>query len=193
MTSCIDKKYDLSEIDNDNDAIGDEFVMPLANIEIKFDELFEFDFQEIKSSETKEVEIPETFNEVYDIGSGLGDDVTDWLGENIKNISITAEIINVLPISLDIKIELLDEFGNELKSNDKSLLPQMTINSKSENTGVTSLTYEMSSEVIDNLNNASQIRVMFDQREPKVNTLSLNRNDVFKIHLSLNKEGGLKL
>jgi len=193
MTSCIDKKYDLSEIDNDNDAIGDEFVMPLANIEIKFDELFEFDFQEIKSSEIKEVEIPETFDEVYDIGSGLGDDVTDWLGENVENITITAEILNVLPISLDIKIELLDESGNELKSGGKSLLPEMTVNSNSENGGITSLSYEMSSEVIDNLNNASQIRVMFDQREPKVDTLTLNPNDVFKIHLSLKKEGGLKL
>lgn len=38
-TSCIDKDYDLSEIDTDGVVIGDEFRLPLATVTVGMSEL----------------------------------------------------------------------------------------------------------------------------------------------------------
>ena len=71
MTACVDRDYDLSDLDFDNVAIGDEnseFRIPLATVQVSMDEIaengvnIEAIFREadiwLPSSE-KEVNLPE--------------------------------------------------------------------------------------------------------------------------------------
>ena len=44
MTACVDRDYDLSDLDFDNVAIGDEnseFRIPLATVQVSMDEIAE--------------------------------------------------------------------------------------------------------------------------------------------------------
>lgn len=42
-TACVDNKYDLSDVDTDNIAIGDEWVAPLGTGEISIEKLIDFE------------------------------------------------------------------------------------------------------------------------------------------------------
>jgi len=198
LISCVDNDYDLSDIDDDNNQIGESFVVPMVNVDIKGVELF--DFSNVGSD--GKVKIPETFDKTYKIESGLGDDVTDWIGDNYNNVTLIAKVTNGLPLNvkskatkelpsnlkLKISIKLFDENENELKVNGKSLIQDMELSAGKESL----LSYKITSEVIENINRADFIKIYFEQQNvPKINSLVIDQNELFKIKLSLKKDGGL--
>jgi len=186
LISCVDNNYDLSDINDDNNQVGESFVVPVANVDIKVEELFDFD----NVGSDDKVLIPETFDKTYDVESGLGDDVTKWIGDDYEKITMIAKVTNGLPANVKLKmnIKLLDENGNELTVNGKSLMSDMEIISGEE--GI--LSYNINSKVIANLNSASDIKIDFEQlNEPKIVSLEIDPNELFKIKLSLKKDGGL--
>ena len=186
LLSCVDNDYDLSDIDDDNNQIGESFVVPIAKLNVKGDELFDFG----NVGTDGKVEIDETFYKTYKIESGLGEDVTDWIGDNDDEIIMIAKVTNKLPpnVRLKMNIKLLDENGNELTVNGESLMSNMDIISGEEGM----LSYNINSDVIENLNKASDIKVDFEQLNvPKIENLVIDPADLFKIKLSLKKDGGL--
>jgi len=198
LISCVDSNYDLSDIDDDNNQIGESFVIPMTNVDIKGVELF--DFSNVTTD--GKVEIPKTFDKTYDIKSGLGDDVTEWIGDNYDDISMIAKVTNGFPsnvtskatrelppnIMLKINIQLFDENENELKVNGKSLIQDMDLSAGKED----SLSYKITPDVIKNLNMAYYIKIYFEQQnEPKIDSLVIDKNELFKIKLSLKKDTGL--
>ena len=197
LISCVDNDYDLSDIDDDNNQIGESFVIPMANVDIKGVELFDFD----NLVSDGKVLIPETFDKTYEIESGLGDDVTDWIGDNYDKVTMIAKVTNGLPsyvkvkstnglpsnLTLKMDIKLLDKNRNELTVNGKSLIQDMELSAGNED----SLFYKITYDVIENLNMAYYIKIYFEQlNEPKIVSLEINRDDLFKIKLSLKKDGG---
>jgi len=198
LTSCVDNDYDLSDIDDENNQIGKSFVVPIANIDISASELFVFPVG--SQGETK-VEIPEVFKKKYDIKSGLGDDVTDWIGDNNNGLIMKAKITNELlsnvslkatngllsNLLLKINVKLFYGNGNELKVNGNSLIKDMILSAGKED----SLYYEITSDFIENLNRADSIKIYFEQLNiPKIDSLLVDPNELFKIKLSLKKDGG---
>ena len=198
LISCVDNDYDLSDIDDDNNQIGESFVIPMANVDIKGVELFDFD----NLGSDGKVLIPETFDKTYDIKSGLGDDVTDWIGDNYDKVTMIAKVTNGLPsnvtlkatngllpnLTLKMNIKLFDENENELKVNGKSLIQDMELSAGEED----SLSYKITPDVIKNLNMAYYIKIYFEQQNvPKIDSLEINPDELFKIKLSLKKDGGL--
>jgi len=196
LLSCVDNDYDLSDIDDDNNQIGESFVIPMANVDINGNELF--DFSNVGSD--GKVLIPKTFDKTYDIKSGLGDEVTDWIGDNYDNVTMIAKVTNGLPsnvkskatielpsnLILKMSIKLFDENENELMVNGKSLIQDMLLSAGKEDL----LSYIINSEVIENLNIASYIKTNFEQNEPIIDSLKINPDELFKIKLSLKKDGG---
>lgn len=176
LMSCVDKDFDLGDIDDSEIVFGDEFVAPIGTLELKYSELFNLPSPEMKSNPM--VTIPETFENTVAINSGFDQGIIDQL-TNSGTQFITAVVTTNLPsITLDVKIHFEG-------------LEEPVVDGEVYATATT-LKKEVTKEMLSIIANSKKLLIQFTVVEGN-RVVALDPNEKVDIVLNLYRKGGIKL
>lgn len=179
LAGCVDQKYDLNNISTDNLVFGDEFLIPLANIGIDVNELFDFP---TGSTGTVDVEVPSEFSQTFPIDEGFDTDLVDKLTGS-GSMTLFGTIENPVPVELDVQVKFVAADGTEI----------VTILDKRVKAGeTTDFSTPLTDEMLRQLSEGASVKVDFLTVDGLLHNVPLDPADMVNVDMKIKKTGGIK-
>lgn len=175
LMGCVDKDFDLGDVDDSDIVFGDEFVAPIGKLELVYSDLFDFSQAVVKS--VPMVSIPDEFEAVVAIGSGFDQGIVDLL-PNSGTQFITTKITSNLPSTM-LYVKLFFEG-----------LEEPVIEGKINPTPTT-LQKEVSKETLSAMTRSKKIIIKFSV-VGGASVVPLDPEETLTALLNLYRKGGIK-
>lgn len=179
LAGCVDEKYSLDNISTDNLVFGDEFLVPLANIGIDVNELFDFPTGAIGKVE---VEIPAEFSQTFLIDEGFDPDLVDKLTGN-GSMTLFGQVENPVPVALDVQVKFVAEDGTEIVT---------VLNERVNGGETTDFSTSLTDEMLRQLSEGVEVKVDFLTVDGLVHNVPLDPADMVNVVMKIRKTGGIK-
>lgn len=173
LMSCVDKDFDLGDVDDDGIVFGDEFVAPIGTLDIKFSDLFG-----ITGTSSAEVIVPDITEMKMAVGSGFDKGIIDQLtdgGEQSISVVIDTNLPGVT-MNVEVRFNALEE----------------AVVSGNFDSNNTTYTKKVDREMLYKIAESKEIIVTLKYVSGDRN-VTLNLNEGVKIDLTLHRKGGIKL
>lgn len=182
LSACVDKDFDLGDINTDELTFGDEFIAPIGNIELKLSDVLDFGDNRLKSGAVP-VLIPEEFSSSFNLNGGFDQGIVDALTSSGSQ-SIEAEIIHSIPnVKLLLNLSFLNGEEQTTVIKDQPL---------ASGGGKTSVSVDITKEMMAKVATAQALAIEFKVREGANQSVMLDPNDAIIVNLKLKRKGGLK-
>lgn len=184
FTSCVDKDFDLSKVNDDNIVIGDEFIIPMGNIKFKLEE---FVNSSVITKAANMAMLPNNFEQTYEISTGLDQGVLDAITSSGSQ-SIKAYVINPTELAFRIKISFLE--NNE--DSTPLVLVNHSINGSGTDGGKTEIRRDITKEDLEKAARSTMVKVEFSVTGIN-KPISITSDDNIEINIKIIRKGGIKL
>lgn len=172
FVGCVDNDFDLSKVDDSDIVIGNEFIAPIGNINIKYNDIAELPLPE--SDGMVDFILPEEFGMDYSLSSGFDQGILDMITESGSQ-SVMISITHKLPADVKLNLKVSFDVAGELYSG-----------AVGENIEV-----KITKEQLQKITESKNISVEFITSGNR--NVKVKLDDAIVIGLGLYRKGGIKL
>lgn len=180
LSSCVDKEFDFSKIDDSDITIGDSYSIPVGNVGVDLADVFDA----IESEDgSQEFVVPDSFASDVNIGAGFDQSIIDDI---LNTDAMTMDVVIANPledVEMNLTLSFIDEDGNEI----------VIVDNEYVGTDATTLTIDITEELLNQIANSGTINYSFDVLSGAGETVDLSNLSNLDINLILNGEGGISL
>lgn len=173
LMSCVDKDFDLGDVNDDEIVFGDEFVAPIGTLNLKFSDIFG-----VSGTSSADVTVPDIKVLKMAIGSGFDKGIIDKLtsyGE--QSVSVVVDT-NLPGVTMNVEVGF-------------SAMEEPVVNSNFDSNNVTytkKIDKEMLSKIAESNSIVVTLKYVSGDRD-----ITVNLNEGVKIDITLHRKGGIKL
>lgn len=187
ISSCVDKDFDFTKIDDSDITIGDSYSIPIGSVELNLSELWDEDLDYLtsgtKSDDTYDFIVPTNFSGDIEIGAGFDATLIEDI-LNTDNMTICIAITNSVPeLDMDLDLGFSSSYENVV-----NIFENLEVNS-SEITAEQAITKSLLTSIAD----SNMIHYSFVISNGSETLVNLSSDSKIEIKLTLKGEGGVKL